>query len=75
MKVISIGLLLAMFCFFPCVAGAVSEEDFEVKTTENLVNLCTAAADDPLYSHAINFCHGYLVGAVHYHEATTSGRS
>jgi hypothetical protein len=73
MKRIVIGLLLVMFCFFPSVAAAVSENDFEAKTTENLVNLCTVSTDDPLYPHAINFCHGYLVGAFHYHEVSTSG--
>ncbi len=32
-----------------------------------------AAPDDPLYHQAINFCHGYLVGAYHYHEAAALG--
>ena len=29
--------------------------------------------DDPLYHQAVNFCHGYLVGAYHYYEAAGSG--
>ena len=66
-------LLLAAVILFPGFAGAVSEKDFEVQTTENFVILCTTATDDPLYHHAINFCHGYLVGAYHYHEAASSG--
>ena len=65
--------LLAAVILFPGFAGAVSEKDFEVQTTENIVILCTTATDDPLYHHAINFCHGYLVGAYHYHEAASSG--
>jgi len=62
-------VLLAM----PALAGAVSEEDFKVETTQNLINLCTASPDDPLYHQAINFAHGYLVGAFHYYEASSSG--
>jgi hypothetical protein len=70
---VSIGLLLVIVILLPGFAGAASEKDFEVQTTENIVNLCTAAPDDPLYHQAVNFCHGYLVGAFHYYEAQTSG--
>jgi hypothetical protein len=64
MKPKAIGLLFLMVFLLPVIAGAVSEKDFEAQTTENMVNLCTASPDDPLYHQAINFCHGYLVGAV-----------
>ena len=67
------SLLFVMLFLLPVIAGAVSEKDFEVQTTEHMVNLCTAAPDDPLYHHAINFCHGYLVGAFHYYEVVASG--
>ena len=66
-------LIFAIAILLPGLAGAVSEKDFEVQTTENIINLCTAAPDDPLYHQAVNFCHGYLVGAYHYYEAQTSG--
>jgi len=69
----TIILLIAVGILLPGFADAASEKDFEVQTTENLINLCTAAPDDPLYQQAINFCHGYLVGAFHYHEAAGSG--
>ena len=67
------SLLFMMVFLLPVIAGAVSEKDFEVQTTENIINLCTASPDDPLYQQAINFCHGYLVGAFHYYEVTASG--
>jgi hypothetical protein len=57
----TIILLLIIVFLIPGLAGAVSEKDFEVQSTENLINLCTAAQDDPLYHQAINFCHGYLL--------------
>jgi len=69
-----ISLLFVMVLLLPAVAGAVSEKDFEANTTKNIINLCTASPDDPLYQQAINFCHGYLVGAYHYYEASTSGK-
>ena len=65
-------LLLVVF-LLPGVVGATEESDFQVVTTKDLIDLCTTAPDDPLYPHAINFCHGYLVGAYHYHEAASSG--
>ena len=69
----TIILLLIIGFIVPGLAGAMGEKDFEVQTTENLINLCTAAPDDPLYHQAVNFCHGYLVGAYRYYEATGSG--
>ena len=69
----TIIFLLAVGIILPGFAGAASEQDFEVQTTENLINLCTAAPDDPLYHQAINFCHGFLVGAYRYYEAAGSG--
>jgi hypothetical protein len=63
MKPKTFSLLFMMVFLLPVIAGAVSEKDFEGQTTENMVNLCTASPDDPLYQQAINFCHGYLVDA------------
>ena len=69
----TIILLLLAVILIPGIAGAVNEKDFEIQTTENIINLCTAAPEDPLYHQAINFCHGFLVGAYRYYEAAGSG--
>ena len=53
-------------------SAAVTEEDFVVKTTRNLINLCTASPQDPRYEEAVNFCQGYMVGAYHYSIAEHS---
>ena len=66
-------LLLITALMLPGLAGAVTKEDFLVKTTGNLVNLLTAPADDPLRREAINFGEGYVVGAYHYYVAENSG--
>jgi hypothetical protein len=42
-------------------AAPVSRDDFQVETTANLVALCGAAETDPLYTAAVNFCHGFAV--------------
>jgi hypothetical protein len=68
-----IVLAAALIFLSPAMSGATDEKDFEVKTTLDLINLCTTASDDPLFGPAINFCHGYLVGAYHFYFAQTSG--
>ena len=73
MKQIFICIVLAALMIGPSMAGEVSVEDFQVKTTKDLIDLCTAPPEEPLASQAIHFCHGYLVGAYHYYEATTAG--
>ena len=69
----SIVLLFVIIFLLPGFAGAVTEKDFEAETTQDIVNLCTASTDDPLYHQAVNFCHGYLVGAWDYYEVVSSG--
>ena len=69
----SIVLLVVIVFLSPGFAGSVTEKDFEAETTQDIVNLCTASTDDPLYHQAVNFCHGYLVGAWDYYEAVSSG--
>ena len=54
------------------VAFAVTDGDFEVKTTRSLLNLCTVSAEDARHKEALHFCHGNLVGAFHYYLATIS---
>lgn len=66
-------LLLVAALLVPGLAGAVTAKDFEAKTTRELLNLCTASSNDPLYQSAVNFCHGFLVGAYRYYQASDAG--
>jgi Rap1a immunity proteins len=52
-------------------ASAMDESYFVLKTTQDLYVVCTTPADDPLRREAINFCQGFLLGAVSYHDAVT----
>ena len=54
-------LFLVAIGLMPALVSAVTEADFEAKTTQNLLSLCTASPNDPRYREAIHFCYGYLV--------------
>ncbi|MBW2690504.1 MAG: hypothetical protein JRC99_11305 [Deltaproteobacteria bacterium] len=73
MKHFVICLSLLIFMATPFTVLAVDTVDFEMKTTKNLLNLCTASPEDNLYAEAVNFCHGYLIGAYHYYESSRKG--
>ena len=70
-------LLMVLFGFLvPRLAGAaVTDEDFVLATTQNLVNLCSVSASDPRAKEAIQMCEGYMLGAYHYYLATNSGKN
>jgi len=54
-------------------SAVLTRDDFTVKTTSDLVDLCSAPESDPMYLAAIGFCHGYVVGAWHFHQALAAG--
>ncbi len=66
-------LIISVSLMMPGLARGVVQADFEVDTTQNLFNLCTAPVSDPLHKEAIHFCHGYLAGAYDYYKASTGG--
>ena len=51
-----------------CLAGlasparAVTQDDFLLRNTADLVNLCSAPTTDPLATAAVNFCEGFGLG-------------
>jgi hypothetical protein len=66
-----VALAVAFVLAAPAFA-TVTEDDFMLKTTRNLVDLCTARPDDPHAREAIQMCQGYLLGAYHYHTAESA---
>lgn len=44
------------------VARATTTEHFVLRSGADYVELCSTATDDPLYTAAIHFCHGFGVG-------------
>ena len=72
------SLILAVLgcCAMPIVSMAqqpVSEGNFQVQTTGDLVTLCASQPSDRLYTAAQNFCQGYAVGVYRTLEAEQSG--
>jgi len=59
-------------------AQAVTEADFQANTTGQFVALCGADPREPMGVAAVNFCHGFAVGAVRlqqtYHAASRNTR-
>lgn len=63
-----LACLATFLVFFPSLAqAAVTEENFMLDTTADLVALCGVSADDPNADAAIHMCHGYLTGLMHFH--------
>ena len=52
---------------------AVETSNFNVGTTRDLVELCSAEPADPLYAEALQFCYGYMAGAAHFYRALMHG--
>jgi hypothetical protein len=62
MKTSLAGAALATILWTSEAQAAVSTDDFLVRTTGDLVKLCSADRTDPLYAAAIHFCHGFGAG-------------
>lgn len=68
-------LIFAAVLLLPALSWAseLTMEDFVVDSTEDLIDLCTATADNPLAKEAIHFCEGFCVGAYRFYKASTEG--
>jgi hypothetical protein len=64
-NLVSASMFALMVCsgILPIKANAaVTEDNFLLRTTGDLVDLCKATSADPYYTAAVNFCHGFAVG-------------
>ena len=57
-----LGLGLAAGALPSLGHAAVTEATFQVRTTGDLVELCSTAPTDPMGTAALNFCQGFGVG-------------
>jgi len=66
-------LVLAFaMAFWPLISEAVTRDNFLLRNTQDLIELCSVRDNDPMHSAAISFCHGYGLGAFHYYQAIHS---
>ena len=56
------GLALCAAILPSAGRAAVTEDTFQLRTTSDLVELCSAAPSDPMMTAAVNFCHGFALG-------------
>ncbi|MGE0224184.1 MAG: Rap1a/Tai family immunity protein [Acetobacteraceae bacterium] len=73
-KLVACSALAVMPLLAPLPAGAVTEANFAVETTGDLVALCSADPKAPLGTAALNFCHGFVAGAVRVQQANDAAR-
>lgn len=66
-----LGLALALAPL--ATNAALTEDDFFVKSAQDLVDICSSPESDPLNDAADHFCQGFLVGAWQYHQARAEG--
>jgi hypothetical protein len=68
------GLVIVLtMLLWPSYSSALTRDDFLIRTTQDLLKLCTASESEPLYQAAIGFCHGFATGAYQYYQANTAG--
>lgn len=73
MRWMGLGGVLAVMLAAAGGLEAATPENFQVRTTSDLIALCSVSKDDPLWRESIHFCHGFLVGAYQFQEALYSG--
>lgn len=56
------GTALALFAFAGTAQAQVTQDDFQIRTTAELVKLCDVNAADPMNVAATSFCLGFGTG-------------
>lgn len=63
---------LAVAALLPLQLQAANE--VQVRTAEDLINICAVPDDHPHVEGARGFCYGFLSGAANYHRAIHAGK-
>lgn len=74
MKILTRTAALALLLFSFNHALSAEIENFEAKTTRDLVKLCGAAESHELHPAAMGYCLGFIDAATDYHGVITSGK-
>ena len=67
-RLLGIGLVCAATAAF-----SAENPNFKVKTTRDLVNLCSEPTGSTFYDAAMGYCIGFIDAAHDYHQAVTAG--
>ncbi len=66
-KLAFVTAVVTLSIVFSAARAEVTEENFQIDTTKDLIALCSVDASDPNAVAAIHMCHGYVMGLVHFH--------
>ncbi len=66
-KLAFVTAVVALSIVFSAARAEVTEENFQIDTTKDLIALCSVDASDPNAVAAIHMCHGYVMGLIHFH--------
>jgi len=64
-------LIAIMVALLAATNHAQASDEYRIRNTADLVTVCTKAPSAPDYATAIAFCHGILLGAYGYYDAST----
>ena len=56
------GLAFCAAAVAGAAQAAMTQDSFLLGSTGDLVDLCAAPQSDPMYTAAVNFCHGFSLG-------------
>ncbi|MGH7893751.1 MAG: Rap1a/Tai family immunity protein [Candidatus Binatia bacterium] len=68
------AMIAALVLALSGIAAATGRDDFLLKDTQDLVDLCTVGAKEDLNQEAIHFCQGFAVGVYRTIVAVTTDR-
>ncbi len=68
-------LLLVFALLASGIAVAADSSTFQLRNADDLVVACSVPPDHALHANATGFCHGLLVGAYSYYNATVSAEN
>ena len=66
------ALALSLIATVGVARGEVAQDNFLMRNTADLRDLCSAPQSSPIYTAAINFCHGFAVGVFRVLQAETA---
>ena len=62
---------VVVLALWPNLSSAVETVAFTLRTTRDLLDICTTPESDALHKEALHYCVGFLTGVVGYHNVLT----
>jgi hypothetical protein len=69
MRIVALALGVVLTTGAAIASAAVTKSQFPPRTVRDLIAICAPANDDPMMTAAINYCQGFVQGAVAVEQA------